>query len=204
LKGEGILEHLGMAALQIEQLTQALFGKVESVIIVCAILILVVGIPLYWLRLKLERSLIRVIRSSREKRQIQKSAANTDSSQTVPHCPVCNALMVKRLARRGVSAGSSFWGCSNYPKCRGTRAADYSSICAPYFPQVFRRRKIRRQKETGCLIRAAGYAFRYPWAMAPTINTTKPVATAIATFAWTDKFIIFPSIMAATPMTPRF
>src|SRR5207247_5095283 len=45
---------------------------------------------------------------------------------------------------------------------------------------------------------------RYPWAMAPTINTTKLVATAIATFASTDKFIIFPSIMAATPMPPPF
>jgi Topoisomerase DNA binding C4 zinc finger len=111
-----------MAALQIDQFTQALFGKVESVLIVCAILIVVVGIPLIWLRLKAERALIRVIRSARERRQAQKSAANTDSSETVPHCPVCNALMVKRLARRGVSAGSSFWGCSNYPKCRGTRA----------------------------------------------------------------------------------
>ena len=33
---------------------------------------------------------------------------------------------------------------------------------------------------------------RYPWAMAPTINTTKLVATAIATFVSTDKFIISP------------
>ena len=40
--------------------------------------------------------------------------------------------------------------------------------------------------------------------MAPTINTTKLFATAIATFASTDKFIIFPSIMAALPMTSRF
>jgi restriction system protein len=31
--------------------------------------------------------------------------------------------MVKRLARRGSSAGSTFWGCSSYPKCRGTRAS---------------------------------------------------------------------------------
>jgi len=50
-----------MAALQIDQFTQALFGKAESVIIVCAILTVVVGIPLYWLRLKAERGLIRVI-----------------------------------------------------------------------------------------------------------------------------------------------
>ena len=122
MKGEGVLEHLAMATAQIDQFTQALFGKAELVIIVCAILILVVGIPLYWLRLKAERGLIRVIRSSRNKRQTEKSAINTNSSETVPHCPVCNALMVKRLARRGVSADSNFWDCSNYPKCRGTRA----------------------------------------------------------------------------------
>jgi hypothetical protein len=40
--------------------------------------------------------------------------------------------------------------------------------------------------------------------MAPTINTMKLVATAIATFVSTDKFIIFPSIMVATLMTARF
>jgi len=39
--------------------------------------------------------------------------------------------------------------------------------------------------------------------MAPTINTTKPVATAIATFVSTDKFIIFPLIMGH-PDGPRF
>jgi hypothetical protein len=44
----------------------------------------------------------------------------------------------------------------------------------------------------------------YPWAITPTINTTKPVATAMATFVSTDKFIIFPSIMAATHVAPVF
>ena len=111
-----------MANAQIDQFTQALFGKVESVIIVCAILILVVGIPLYWVRLKLERGLISVIRSSREKHQTQKATTDMNSFETVPHCPICNALMVKRVARRGSRSGSNFWGCSNYPKCRGTRA----------------------------------------------------------------------------------
>src|SRR5438876_4603047 len=98
-----------MAAAQIDQFTQALFGKVESVIIVCAILILVVGIPLYWLSLKLERALIRTIRASRDRRQMQKSAAKINPSETVPHCPVCNELMMRRLARGGASAGSTFW-----------------------------------------------------------------------------------------------
>jgi hypothetical protein len=111
-----------MAAAQIDQFTEALFGKVESVLIVCAILIVVVGIPLYWLRLKAERGLIRVIRSARNRRQSENSAPSSDASETVPHCPVCNALMAKRVARRGSRSGSTFWGCSNYPKCRGTRA----------------------------------------------------------------------------------
>ena len=122
MKGEAILEHLGMAATQMDQFTQALFGKVESVIIVSAILILVVGIPLYWLRLKLARAVIRVIRSARSRRKTENSAASATASETVPHCPVCNALMVKRVARRGSGGGSTFWGCTNYPKCRGTRA----------------------------------------------------------------------------------
>jgi hypothetical protein len=75
------------------------------------------------IRLKLEGGLIGAIRASRERRQMQNpTAGSTDASETVPHCPVCNALMVKRLARRGVSAGSTFWGCCNYPKRRGTRA----------------------------------------------------------------------------------
>lgn len=38
-------------------------------------------------------------------------------------CPVCRGTMVRRTARRGENAGSVFWGCSSYPRCRGTRAA---------------------------------------------------------------------------------
>lgn len=36
-------------------------------------------------------------------------------------CPVCQAAMVRRTARKGVHAGSQFWGCSKYPVCKGTR-----------------------------------------------------------------------------------
>jgi restriction system protein len=39
-----------------------------------------------------------------------------------PSCPVCGSGMVKRTARQGANAGSQFWGCATYPKCRGTRA----------------------------------------------------------------------------------
>ena len=47
---------------------------------------------------------------------------------------------------------------------------------------------------------APSSAFCYPWAIAPTINTTKPVATAIATFVSTDKFIIFPFNYGGDPV----
>lgn len=39
------------------------------------------------------------------------------SSRTCPHC---GSTLVLRRASRGTRAGSSFWGCSNYPKCRYT------------------------------------------------------------------------------------
>ncbi|MGI6389957.1 MAG: NERD domain-containing protein [Kiritimatiellia bacterium] len=38
--------------------------------------------------------------------------------QQTRQCPKCGADMVLRTARRGAKAGSQFWGCSNYPRCR--------------------------------------------------------------------------------------
>jgi restriction system protein len=51
------------------------------------------------------------------------SAADGPKPSTAPICPVCGSPMVLRMARRGRNAGSQFWGCSRYPKCRGTRDA---------------------------------------------------------------------------------
>lgn len=39
-----------------------------------------------------------------------------------PKCPNCGSEMVGRTAKRGPNAGSQFWGCSQYPRCRGTKA----------------------------------------------------------------------------------
>lgn len=38
-------------------------------------------------------------------------------------CPVCDAPMVKRIAKRGPNRGNAFWGCSRFPQCRGIRQA---------------------------------------------------------------------------------
>ena len=40
-------------------------------------------------------------------------------SNEPPICPKCGSRMVLRTARRGPNAGQQFYGCSNYPKCRG-------------------------------------------------------------------------------------
>lgn len=37
-------------------------------------------------------------------------------------CPKCGSSMVRRTAKQGVNAGQPFWGCTNYPACRGIRA----------------------------------------------------------------------------------
>lgn len=38
-----------------------------------------------------------------------------------PACPICHSAMEKRIAKRGANSGNAFWGCSQYPACKGTR-----------------------------------------------------------------------------------
>ncbi len=44
----------------------------------------------------------------------------TFEDYATPTCPNCDIKMVERTANKGKSAGSSFWGCRNYPRCRQT------------------------------------------------------------------------------------
>lgn len=48
----------------------------------------------------------------------------TPVSNGTPGCPTCGQPMVLRTAKKGDRAGSQFWGCSNYPTCRGIRNID--------------------------------------------------------------------------------
>lgn len=41
-----------------------------------------------------------------------------------PLCPKCGGEMVLRTAKRGANQGEKFWGCPNYPQCRGTRKCE--------------------------------------------------------------------------------
>lgn len=52
---------------------------------------------------------------------IRKKKENVSGSTDVPSCPKCGNAMVRRTAKSGANAGNSFWGCSQYPGCRGVR-----------------------------------------------------------------------------------
>lgn len=51
----------------------------------------------------------------------RKKTKNGNPNGEVPSCPKCGGSMVRRTAKSGSNAGNSFWGCSQYPACRGIR-----------------------------------------------------------------------------------
>jgi restriction system protein len=48
-------------------------------------------------------------------------AAAPSNTNSIPSCPLCAKPMKRRTAKRGANAGNDFWGCTDYPDCRGTR-----------------------------------------------------------------------------------
>ncbi|MBM4084389.1 MAG: four helix bundle protein [Planctomycetes bacterium] len=66
--------------------------------------------------------------SARKRARASDRSDGSDRSdkQAKPPCPRCGKPMALRTARRGPRAGQSFWGCSAYPDCRGTRPAESS------------------------------------------------------------------------------
>jgi len=52
----------------------------------------------------------------------QTPAADSTPVDSAPSCPICSQPMLLRTARRGARAGAQFWGCAEFPRCRGTRA----------------------------------------------------------------------------------
>lgn len=56
-------------------------------------------------------------RARRSRVEPAQSALVTNAAVT---CPTCDADMVLRKNR---STGAGFWGCANYPRCKGTRPA---------------------------------------------------------------------------------
>jgi restriction system protein len=59
--------------------------------------------------------------SSTNPREAPVPPADT-TAREVPSCPQCGSAMLLRTARRGSKVGQSFWGCTRFPDCRGTKA----------------------------------------------------------------------------------
>ncbi|WPJ97804.1 four helix bundle suffix domain-containing protein [Coraliomargarita algicola] len=49
----------------------------------------------------------------------RRSSTKPDQSH-IPKCPICGELMALRTARQGKNEGHQFWGCTQYPDCKGT------------------------------------------------------------------------------------
>lgn len=47
------------------------------------------------------------------------------ASGSPPACPRCGRPMTLRTAKRGANTGSSFYGCTKYPACKGTQPAGH-------------------------------------------------------------------------------
>ena len=58
------------------------------------------------------------------------SGLSAQAPEPVPDCPKCARPMVRRTARKGANAGREFWGCSEFPRCRGI-VQDQPPVDAP-------------------------------------------------------------------------
>jgi restriction system protein len=66
--------------------------------------------------------LIRKIKGEGKEEEGSRQSQNGGSPVQTASCPRCGSGMTQRVAKRGAGAGHSFWGCSRYPACRGTRS----------------------------------------------------------------------------------
>jgi hypothetical protein len=105
---------------QLDRFVNALETKAVPTLVLVTLAAGLLGFLFKWL----ENKLVRAVRSARATKESKIGAANpaTGLADVTPHCLICNSQMVKRKARRGSRAGQEFWGCLNYPQCRGTRS----------------------------------------------------------------------------------
>ena len=56
-----------------------------------------------------------------KRKYVSKADKKGPTDPPPPCCPHCGKPMVQRTARQGRTPGASFWGCTDYPDCKGTR-----------------------------------------------------------------------------------
>lgn len=86
------------------------------------------GLPIAHVPVKHSYQVAQLDHFLQQKAQIAKSNVDSEThpaSEAVeeaaePKCPKCGSTMVLRTAARGQHKGNQFWGCSDYPRCKGT------------------------------------------------------------------------------------
>lgn len=107
-------------AAPLDPFIQQLSSKAVTAVIVAS----VIGITVYALRTCFEGWVDRKVRKWKSKRQEKRyEGMSDDDVLDAPRCPNCAGTMILRTARKGANAGEKFWGCSSFPKCKGTRSS---------------------------------------------------------------------------------
>ena len=63
----------------------------------------------------------RVAHRRKQDRSDPSDQSDQPAHPKAPACRICGQPMVVRTAKQGARAGSQFWGCSAYPKCKSTQ-----------------------------------------------------------------------------------
>jgi hypothetical protein len=59
------------------------------------------------------------------------AAEQKPAQPAAPKCPNCGSDMVLRTATTGANKGGKFWGCPNYPRCRGILKYEPATVSDP-------------------------------------------------------------------------
>jgi len=66
-------------------------------------------------------ALLKLIQSVQSNPSLVPEGSPVSREEQVPGCPSCGTAMVVRVASKGANRGSRFWGCTDFPRCRGLR-----------------------------------------------------------------------------------
>lgn len=69
-------------------------------------------------------ALAQLVRDVQPAHPAARPITSLNSSPVSTACPHCGSPMALRTAKHGANAGSSFYGCTRYPACKGTRPAN--------------------------------------------------------------------------------
>ena len=61
----------------------------------------------------------RAVGHTQEPASTARATVGPEPASAAPSCPKCGGEMRERVAKMGKNAGKKFWGCQNFPDCKG-------------------------------------------------------------------------------------